>query len=65
MHHFGTFGFLASFIFILMYIGIPLAVIFLLKWLYEIKKNSDLKVRLEEERIEQNKEIIQLLKNGK
>ncbi|UOQ50050.1 hypothetical protein MUN88_08310 [Gracilibacillus caseinilyticus] len=42
------------FIVLLRVIGIPIAVFFLLKWLYQIKKNSDLQV-------EQNKKMIQLL----
>lgn len=38
------------------YIGLPVLVILLILWLYRIKQNTDIHV-------EQNKEIIQLLKN--
>lgn len=40
-----------------MYIVIPVVVILLILWLYRVKQNSDIQV-------EQNKEIIQLLKNN-
>lgn len=56
------FGFFAFVVFLVVYIGVPLAVIFFLKWTYQIKNNSDLKVKLDKEKIAQNKEIIQLLK---
>jgi hypothetical protein len=39
---------------LLITIGTPLAVVFLLIWTYKIKRNSDIKV-------EQNNKIIQLL----
>lgn len=39
-------------------IGVPLAVIFLLIWIYKIKRNSEIQV-------EQNKRIIELLEYGK
>lgn len=42
---------------LVMYIVIPVVVILLVLWLYRIKQNSDIQV-------EQNKEIIQLLKNN-
>ncbi|CQR47255.1 hypothetical protein BN1058_01562 [Paraliobacillus sp. PM-2] len=42
-------------ILLITYIGIPVAIILLLKWIYQIKKNSDYQV-------EQNNRIIQLLK---
>ncbi|SDJ80935.1 hypothetical protein [Sediminibacillus albus] len=45
---------LAFLIFLLVYIGLPLTIIFLLKWIYEIKNNSELQV-------EQNYKIIDLL----
>jgi hypothetical protein len=38
------------------YIGIPLAVIFFLVWIYQIKKNSELSTR-------QNQRIIRLLED--
>ncbi|MBD1222167.1 hypothetical protein [Virgibacillus halodenitrificans] len=47
--------FLALFSFLFIYIGIPLAIIFFLKQINEIKENSEL-------HSEQNKQIIQLLK---
>jgi len=37
---------------------VPLAVIFLIIWIYKIKRNSEIQV-------EQNKRIIELLENGK
>jgi hypothetical protein len=37
-----------------LYIGLPVAVILLLKWMYQLKRNSDMQ-------IEQNKRIIQFL----
>jgi uncharacterized protein YoxC len=40
---------------LLITIAVPVAFIFLLIWVYQIKKNS-------ESQVEQNKEIIQLLK---
>ncbi|MFB1050908.1 hypothetical protein [Paraliobacillus sp. JSM ZJ581] len=46
---------LSLLILIILYVGIPVAVILLLKWIYHIKKNSDYQV-------EQNKRMIQLLK---
>ncbi|WP_277871498.1 hypothetical protein [Paraliobacillus zengyii] len=32
------------FVTFVLYIGIPLAIIFLLKWIYQMKKNSDLQI---------------------
>jgi len=42
---------------LLITIGTPLAVVFLLIWTYKIKRNSDIQV-------EQNSRIIQLLEKG-
>jgi hypothetical protein len=39
-------------------IGLPLATIFILIWIYQIKRNSEILV-------EQNRRIIKLLENGK
>ena len=43
---------------LLITIGTPLAVVFLLIWTYKIKRNSDIQV-------EQNSKIIKLLEKGK
>lgn len=43
--------------YLLMIIAVPILFVFLLIWIYQIKKNS-------ETQVEQNKEIIQLLKKG-
>lgn len=42
---------------LLITIAIPVLVVFISIWIYQIKKNS-------ETQVEQNKEIIQLLKKG-
>ncbi|MBB6452500.1 hypothetical protein HNQ94_000945 [Salirhabdus euzebyi] len=47
-------GGLAFIWFLFVYIGLPIAVVLVLLWIYEIKSNSEIQVR-------QNKEIIQLL----
>jgi hypothetical protein len=39
-------------------VGVPVAAIFILIWIYQIKRNSDILV-------EQNRRIINLLENGK
>jgi hypothetical protein len=43
---------------LLIMFGFLLAAIFLLKWIYELKKNSELQ-------IEQNKRMIELIENMK
>lgn len=56
IHKMIGFGIFTSLIALVVYIGIPVAIIFLLMWIYRIKVNSDLQV-------EQNKEIIRLLES--
>jgi len=43
---------------LLIVIGVPLAVVFLMIWIYKIKRNSEIQV-------EQSKKIIELLENRK
>ena len=53
--NFMSFNIFALFSIFFVYIGVPLVIIFLLIWVYQIKKNSD-------QQIKQNNEIIDLLK---
>lgn len=52
MNGIGLFAGLISFV---IYIGMPVLAVLILMWIYRIKQNSDMQV-------EQNKEIIALLK---
>lgn len=47
-----------GFISLSIFIGVPIAVIFLLIWIYQIKRNSEIQV-------DQNKRIIELLEKGR
>ncbi|GGM18327.1 hypothetical protein GCM10011351_00140 [Paraliobacillus quinghaiensis] len=52
---FMSFNIFALFSILFVYVGVPLVIIYLLIWVYQIKKNSD-------QQIKQNNEIIDLLK---
>ncbi len=50
-------GLFTGLIMLFFYLGLPILIILVVLWLYRIKQNSDIQV-------EQNKKIIQLLKNN-